>query len=106
MKIEIKNDLYDIASRLKEIDREYTTYFETELQKFTLWGRGKRQVVFPFDALDQRALDYARKTRVENMEELIREIDEKNERYQKGRLIRAQDKVENEFSRRLRLAKI
>lgn len=106
MKIRIKNDLYDIASRLKEIDRRYEVYFETELQKFTLWGLGKRQVIFPYESLDQRAIEYTLKTRVENAEELVREIDLKNERYQNGRVIRVQDKIEDEFSRRLRLAKI
>ena len=95
MKIEIKNDLFDIASRLKEIDPEYSVYFETDLQKFTLWGKGKRQVIFPYDTLDQRALSHAIETRVENVDELIKKIDLGNERYQKGRLIRLQDKVEN-----------
>ena len=106
MKLRITNDLFDIASRIKEIDPRYEIYFETELQKFTLWAMGRRQVVFPYDNLDVRAIEYTYRTRVENVDELIKEIDEKNEKYQAGRTIRVQDKVENEFSRRLRLARI
>ncbi|MBO4539182.1 MAG: hypothetical protein J5781_02815 [Clostridia bacterium] len=104
MKIRINNDLYDIASRVKEIDPRYEIYFETESQKFTLWAAGKRQLTFPFENLDERALVYARKTRIENMEEVIKEIDSGNEKYEKDRLVRVQDKIEDEYSRRLRLA--
>ncbi len=106
MKLRIINDLYDIASRIKEIDKRYEIYFETELQKFTLWANGKRQVVFPYDTLDVRAIEYTYATRVENVDKLIEEIDKKNEKYQQGRTALMQDKVEDEFSRRLRLAKI
>ncbi len=106
MKILIKNDLFDISSRLKEIDPSYEVYFETELQKFTLWARGKRQLVFPFENLDARALTHTRKTRVERIDELIKEIDLGNEKYQNGRLSKVKDKFEDELSRRLRLAKL
>ncbi len=104
MKIRINNDLFDIASRVKEIDPRYEIYFETESQKFTLWAEGKRQLTFPFENLDERALVYTRKTRVENMEEVIKEIDSSNEKHENDRLVRVQDKIEDEYSRRLRLA--
>ena len=104
MKIRINNDLFDIASRVKEIDPRYEIYFETESQKFTLWAEGKRQLTLPFENLDERALVYTRKTRIENMEEVIKEIDSGNEKHEKDRLVRVQDKIEDEYSRRLRLA--
>ena len=106
MKIKIKDDLYDIAARIKEIDPHYEIFFETELQKFTLWAKGARQVVFPYENLDQRALVYAAETRVEHLDELVKKIDDNNERYQEERTNKVRDKIEDEFSRRLRLAGI
>lgn len=106
MKIRITNDLFDISSRVKEIDPAYEIYFETDLQKFTLWAKGRRQLVFPYENLDERAIVRTRKTRVENIDELVKEIDSGNERYQNGRLNKVKDKFEDEVSRRLRLAKI
>jgi len=106
MKIRINNDLFDIASRVKEIDPRYEIYFETESQKFTLWAEGKRQLTLPFENLDERALVYTRKTRIENMEEVIKEIDSSNEKHENDRLVRVQDKIEDEYSRRLRLARL
>ena len=106
MKIKINNDLFDIAWRIKEIDPRYEIYFETESQKFTVWAEGKRQLTLPFENLDERTLVYTSKTRVENMEEVIREIDSGNDKREKDRLIRVQDKIEDEFSHRLRLARV
>lgn len=106
MKIKINNDLFDIASRVKEIDPRYEIYFETETQKFALWANGKRQLVFPFENLDERALLHTRKTRVENADEIIREIDLYNEKHETERADRVRDKIEDEFSRRLRLARV
>ena len=104
MKIRINNDLYDIALRVKEIDPRYEIYFETEFQKFKLWAEWKRQLTIPFENLDERVLVYTRKTRVENVEEVIKEIDSSNEKHENDRIVRVQDKIEDEYSRRLRLA--
>lgn len=104
MKIRITRDLYDIASRVCEIDPSYEVYFETELQKFTLWAKGKRQLVFPFENLDARAVEYTRETGTNRLDEIVKELDAKNERYEKERVAIVCDKVENEFSRRMRLA--
>ncbi len=106
MKIKINNDLFDIASRIKEIDPRYEIFFETEAQKFTVWANGKRQLTLPFENLDERAILYTRKTRVENVEEIIREIDSYNEKHENERVERVRDKIEDEFSHRLRLARI
>lgn len=106
MKIKINNDLFDIASRIKEIDTRYEIFFETETQKFTVWANGKRQLTLPFENLDERAILYTRKTRVENVEEIIREIDSYNEKHENERVERVRDKIEDEFSHRLRLARI
>ncbi len=103
MLLEIKNDLYDIADRLKEVHPDYKVYFDTALQKFVLYANGKRQLVFPFENLDARAVEYAEKTSVKYADEIVRELDEGNERYQRDRVARVQDYIEDEFSHRLRV---
>ena len=40
-------------------------------------------MTFPFDCLDARAVEHARKTRVENEEKIIEEIDRENKRLEK-----------------------
>ena len=40
-------------------------------------------LTFPFDCLDARAVEHARKTRVENEEKIIEEIDRENKRLEK-----------------------
>ena len=104
MKIKITNDVYDIASRLRELDPAYEVYFDTDLQKFTVWAFGLRQAILPYDELDIRSLEFVWSTRRENAEKLIREIDRDNERIEREERKRIKDEVENETSRRLRLS--
>lgn len=40
-------------------------------------------MALPFDKLDCRTLEYARKTRIENIEKMLREIEANNEKIQK-----------------------
>ena len=104
MKIKIKNDLFDIAARMREIDPAYEIYFDTDLQKYVVWAFGIRQTVLPYDELDIRALEYIIRTRRENAEKVLQEIDEYNRRREREEVKKMQDEVENETSRRLRLS--
>lgn len=40
-------------------------------------------MALPFDRLDVRTLEYAKKTRIENIENMIKEIEANNEKIQK-----------------------
>lgn len=106
MKIKIRNDLFDVEKRVKEIDKNYEIYFDTDLQKFVLYAFNVRQTVFPFDELDCRAIDYVYKTRVSRAENLLDEIDKENTERERASIKKAKDEVENETSRRLRLSRI
>lgn len=89
----ITHDLFDISSRLKEIDSSYTLHRNDLTRKFEL--HGKRDVVliiFPYDRIDARMISHARRTRVERSRELIREIDEHNRRIEESK-----ERSENEF---------
>lgn len=76
----ITNDLYDIAWRLKEIDERYELFYNGRQKRFEIHADGALQTVVPFPYLDARTLIHARKTRVENLQRLIEEIEANNRR--------------------------
>jgi|AGTN01.1.fsa_nt_gi hypothetical protein len=95
--MKISNDVFDISARLKEIDPSYEVEYDFRTGKFELYGgreRRERLIVFPFEALDQRALEHARKTRRERMDRLMREIDEENERTERDAIYKAKMEAE------------
>ncbi|MDE6275283.1 MAG: hypothetical protein K2M75_01955 [Clostridia bacterium] len=86
--IEIKDDLFDISSRIKSIDENYKIYFNGGTCRYELHNSSKSpsfQAVFPYAALDKRALDFARETAVENKERILAEIDAHNARLEQQR---------------------
>lgn len=95
MLIKINNDLYDISSRIKEIDKRYCIMFDTQKQAYTLYSDNKYQLTFPYPYLDTRALDYAFETRLENLDTLIAKVDKHNEEMQKKNMRLAHDELEN-----------
>lgn len=74
----VGDDLYHIAKRLRSIDKAYTLYFNRRLKRFEIYAKGAMQMALPFDKLDARTLEYARKTRIENINKIINEIDKEN----------------------------
>lgn len=81
----VKDDLFHIAKRLRQIDSRYKVYFNRKYKRFEIHAQGAMQIALPFDRLDERSVEYARKTRVENLEKLVREIEEDNARAEKRR---------------------
>lgn len=83
----ITHDLFDISSRLKEIDTNYTLHYNVRSGKFELHGKDDVVlIVFPYDRIDARMITHARRTRVERSQELMREIEENNARIEAERL--------------------
>lgn len=89
----IYDDLFHIAKRLKSIDKAYELYLNRRLKRFEIYARGAMQMALPFDKLDVRTLEYARKTRIENIENMIREIEMNNEKIQKQK----EEEIVNSF---------
>lgn len=79
----IYDDLFHIAKRLKSIDKSYVLYFNRKYKRFEIYARGAMQMALPFEKLDCRTLEYARKTRIENIEKMLKEIEANNEKIQK-----------------------
>lgn len=89
----IENDLFDIASRLKEIDPAYFIAREHKHGRFELHVKGQRggtlALALPFERLDERTLRFARKTRAERAADLIKEAEEHNLRLEREEMQRA-----------------
>ncbi len=89
----IERDLFGIAKRLKSIDRRYELFFNRKKNRYEIYANGAMQMALPFERLDARALTYARKTRLENLEKIIAEIEEENARLEIQKTIEARDKI-------------
>ena len=102
----IYHDLFHIAERILEIDPLYEIFWNRELKRFEVFWHGKLAFVVPFDVLDVRTLEYTKRTRRENADDIEREIDEGNaaifqEQAKKIEAMKAQikDYVKYEFER-------
>lgn len=95
MKIQLESDVYFITARLKEIDSSYFVVYDTINKKFELHNREQLFttycLTFPYETLDERAVLYAQKSRSENKEKLLREMDEQNEKLLKKTIQYSQD---------------
>lgn len=82
------SDVFDIAQRIKEVDPRYFIMFNTTDQKYEIHVHGQPDTTFgcslPFDKLDPRALEYARKYSRARFEETVREMEERNARLVEG----------------------
>ncbi|MDD4110357.1 MAG: hypothetical protein PHS54_02260 [Clostridia bacterium] len=87
MLIEIQNDIYFINSRLKEIDEKYQIYFNTKRNVFEVHNKGQIGdsycLTIPYSLLDQRTIDLINKTKIENKEKILKEIEKNNEKIEK-----------------------
>ena len=85
---EIESDCLDIVKRIKAIDKDYFVMFEPEKGQFELHnhdqGRQTYCLTFPFDTLDERAVSFTLKTRVQNSYAIIAEMDEYNKRLEQN----------------------
>ena len=77
-RIEIRQDVFDIADRLKEIDGDYFPVYNLTKRRFEIHHRGRRdtlQLVLPYPSLDIRARQRVRETRREWVENMLRDIE-------------------------------
>ena len=81
--VHIRGDVYDVADRLKEIDDGYYPVYNLTKHRYEIHHARQKPtlcVVLPYDSLDCRAIDRVLRTRVENVEKFIREMDSQNEK--------------------------
>lgn len=89
----IRHDLFGIAKRLKSIDIRYELFFNRKKNRYEIYANGAMQMALPFERLDARTLTYARKTRLENLEKIIAEIEEENARLEIQKNRETRDKI-------------
>lgn len=94
MKIRIRNDLYDVADRIKVICPDYEIFYDTTLKRYEVFAKGRLQVVCPFEKLDCRLVEYLNKTRIERLNEIMKEIDEENLKIEAAKAAKLNDEVE------------
>ena len=99
-------DVFGISGRLQEIDPDYFIVFHRVLRRYEVHHRRQRDtlaLVLPYRCLDARAVTLTLKTRRENIERLIKEMDAENrrreERADKEILDRAKGRLEKEIGR-------
>lgn len=80
--IKIEGDAYFICERLKEIDSSYEVYYNLATRSFEVHSNEqiKNSYCFkvPFNVLDERTIVYAKRTRIENRDKIIAEIEKEN----------------------------
>lgn len=100
--VQIYADPCFISQRLKDIDPNYIILFNRRKNKFEVHSLsqydGSYCFTIPYSCLDERTLFYALKTRAENINALIKEIEEDNQKLQKQNFKQAKNKLEEALS--------
>ncbi len=79
----IKNDIFNIAKRLKSIDKKYFIVFNSDRNKYEVhYSRAKNtyELTIPYDTLDARTIDFVLKTRIQNKQKIFEEIENSNKK--------------------------
>ena len=92
MKILIKKDIYNICSRIKTFDRSYQIVYDTMLNKYQVYSCRVGEIyetisnqklsyvcTIPFIDLDMRTIKYLYDTQIDNIEMIIKRLDENNQ---------------------------
>lgn len=94
--VSVQDDALDVVKRIKEIDRGYSVRYNLSRGRFEVYhirSAGKPVLVLPHPKLDYRAVEYVRRTRLERLNEIIREITENNEKLERDRERRIMDEA-------------
>lgn len=82
--IRLDTDNLYILDRLREVDESYYLVYNLDRKCYEVHSDEQRGESYcftsPFSVLDERIVQYARKTRVARQDEIIKEIDQANER--------------------------
>ncbi len=80
--IKIIGDVFFICQRLKEVDESYEVYFNLSTKSYEVHSNKQQKNSYcfkvPYPILDERTIDYAIKTRAENRDKIIEEIELNN----------------------------
>ncbi len=106
-KILIVNDVFNIAKRLKKIDKNYFVLFNPISQKFEVHHRQSKntlQLVLPYKFLDYRTLKLVLETKVENQKKLLYEMELANQKLERQKQEKLLDEVSYKAKEMLKYA--
>lgn len=93
MKIKILFDVYNIAKRIKSIDRDYYVVYDTSKQLFEIHNSNQVGSTYcltiPYNQLDERALKLVRKNQSANIDEILEQIENDNKHLESTNLTSA-----------------
>lgn len=94
-KVIINNDVLNISKQIKQIDRNYILVYNKQNCKFEVYYKNLNnlQIILPFNALDNRSVEFVAKTKVENSKEILKEIEEFNKKLEQEKISTIKDKV-------------
>ena len=104
-KIEIKNDMFDICNRLKNIDSTYFILYDKTKGKYELHSSAQKCTycaTIPYTKLDKRTIDFALKTRRENISKLIFEMEENNKKLEEKEIDNVLDRAKYDLNSKLK----
>lgn len=82
MQIKLKNTLFNLNERLKQLDNSFYITFNTNLNRYEVHSsKQKNSYCFavPYGKLDARIIKFAQKTSVKNLTSYISEIQQHNQ---------------------------
>lgn len=93
----IKNDIFNIAKRLKSIDKKYFIVFNSDRNKYEVhYSRAKNtyELTIPYDKLDARTIDFVLKTRIQNKQKIFEEIENSNKKLEQQNIKNLIEKID------------
>ncbi len=85
--IEIKHDPFDVVKRIKQIDKHFKVYYHSLTGDYLLYRRSGLRNVFELNlgqSLDALAIAFILKSRRENLDSILDEMDRQNEALKLG----------------------
>lgn len=83
MKILIKNDVFNIFKRIKQINNNYFIIFNKLKNKYEIHDNFGIVFSLPFNVLDERCLTYVRKMLKSSNEDILKDIELTNQKIEK-----------------------
>ncbi len=82
MRFVIRHDVYEIAKRIKDIDRYYFIVYDTSKSCYEIHNSSQIDSTYclsvPYQNLDDRTLKYVRETSSANIEKILEKIEKEN----------------------------
>lgn len=99
----VESDLLGIARRIRALDPDYFVFYFYKRKGYEVHCRGQKggtlAVVLPYRSLDERSFNHVVKTRRENKEKLLMELEKENAAAVKTAAARAAAQIANAAER-------